>query len=128
MKSIKPNIFKYADYRKYLTDALRMARRRDPDFTIKGFAKYLGLSDRGHLYQILWGKRNVTPDMSLRITNLLKLKEKDTLYFEYLVVWQRAKSKLVQDEYFRRMCSLNPRLKRMGKKLNKKRRSYRKSK
>jgi uncharacterized protein (TIGR02147 family) len=126
MKSIKPNIFRYTDYRKYLDDTFKMARRQDFDFTILKFTKDLGLTKRGHLYQILWGKRNVTPDMSLRITKLLKLKKKGTLYFEYLVMWQRAKSKLVQDEYFKRMCSLNPRLKRMGKKLNKKRRFGRK--
>jgi uncharacterized protein (TIGR02147 family) len=122
MKTIRPDIFRYADYREYLADTFKMARRRDADFTILGFTKALGLSERGHLYQILWGKRNVSPDMSLRITKLLKLKKKDTIYFECLVMWQRAKSKLVQDEYFKRLCSMNPRLKRRGKKLNRKKR------
>jgi uncharacterized protein (TIGR02147 family) len=128
MKTIGPNIFRYTDYRKYLTDALKMARRKIPDFTIQNFSERLGLADRGHLYQILWGKRNVTPDMGLRLTKLLKLKKRNTLYFEYLVMWRRASSKLVQNEYFKRMCRINPRLKRMGKKLNKKRRFARKRK
>jgi len=122
MKTIVPDIFKYTDYRKFLADTFRLARRTDVDFTIKGFTEDLGLAERGHLYQILWGKRNVSAEMSLRITKLLKLNKKDTIYFEYLVVWQRAKSKLVQDEYFERLCSMNPRLKRMRKKLNRKRR------
>jgi uncharacterized protein (TIGR02147 family) len=128
MKTNGPNIFKYTDYRKYLADTFKMARRRDPDFTIRSFSEGLGLAERGHLYQILWGKRNVTPDMGLRITKLLKLKKRDTLYFECLVMWRRASSELVQNEYFKRMCSMNPKLKRMGKKLNKKRRFGRKRK
>jgi uncharacterized protein (TIGR02147 family) len=128
MKTIGPSILKYTDYRRYLTDTLKIARRKIPDFTIQNFSKRLGLADRGHLYQILWGKRNVTPDMGLRLTKLLKLTKKNTLYFEYLVMWRRATSKLVQDEYFKRMCSMNPRLRRMEKKLNKKRRFARKRK
>jgi uncharacterized protein (TIGR02147 family) len=128
MKIIGPNIFKYTDYREYLTAAFKMARRRDPDFTIKGFSKYLGLRHRGHLYQMLWGKRNITTDMSLRMTKALGLRRPDTLYFEYLVMWQRAGSKLVQDEYFGRLCSLNPRLKRLEKELNDERRFARKRK
>ena len=128
MKTIGPNIFKYTDYREYLTDTLKIARRQDPDFKIQDFAEYLGYSDRGHIYQILWGKRGITPEANLRITKLFKLKKRDTLYFEYLVVWQRALSELVQNEYFKRLCLLNPKLKRMMKKLNKKRRFGRKRK
>ena len=128
MKTIGPSIFKYTDYCKYLVDALKMARRKDPDFTVQNFTERLGLADRGHLYQLLWGKRNVTPDMSLRLTKLLKLKKKNTLYFEYLVMWRRAASELTQNEYFKRMCRINPRLKSMAKKLNKKRRFARKRK
>ena len=128
MKTIGPNIFKYTDYREYLTDTFKMARRKIPGFTIQNFSERLGLADRGHLYQLLWGKRNVTPDMSLRISKLLKLKKRNTLYFEYLVMWRRAASELVQNEYFKRMCSINPRLKRVRKKLNKKRRFGRKRK
>jgi uncharacterized protein (TIGR02147 family) len=128
MEIIGQNIFKYTDYREYLTDALKMARRRNPHFTIKGLAEYLGLSHRGHLYQILWGKRNITPDISLRMTKVLKLKEMDTIYFEYLVMWQRAKSKLVQKEYFKRLCSLNPGFKSLRNELNKEKKVVRKRK
>ena len=128
MKTFGPDVLKYTDYREYLADTLKMARRKDPDFKLQGFAEYLGFSDRGCIYQILWGKRNITPDVGLRLTKLFKLKKRNVLYFEYLVMWKQAKSELVQNEYFKRMCWMNPKLKRKRNKLNKKRRFGRKRK
>jgi uncharacterized protein (TIGR02147 family) len=121
VKSFGPDIFKYTNFREYLVDTLKKMKRSDSSFSYRGLAEYLGFSDRGHVYQILSGKRNLTPHVSLQISELLRLNRRKTLYFEYLAMWQQAPSELLQNEYFKRMCWMNPKLKRRRKSLNKKR-------
>jgi len=120
--SFWPDVLKYTDYRKYLAAVLRMAKRKDRKFTVTDFATCLGLVHRVQVYLILEGKRNLSQAAVMRMTKLCKLKKRSALYFEYLVLWQDTDSEILQNEYFKRMCRINPRLKEMAKKLNRKRR------
>ena len=126
--SFWPDVLKYTNYRKYLAAVLRMAKRKDRKSTVTDFATCLGLVHRVQVYLILERKRNLSQTAVMRMTKLCKLKKRSALYFEYLVLWQDTDSEILQNEYFKRMCRINPRLKRMGKKLNKKRRFGRKRK
>ena len=128
MMSFCPDVLKYTDYRKYLAAVLRMAKRKDRKFTVTDFAACLGLVHRVQVYLILERKRNLTQTAVMRMTKLCKLKKRSALYLEYLVLWQDTDSEILQNEYFKRMCRINPRLKSMAKKLNKKRRFARKRK
>jgi uncharacterized protein (TIGR02147 family) len=123
-----PDVLKYTDYRKYLAAVLRMAKRKDRKFTVTDFATCLGLVHRVQVYLILERKRNLSQAAVMRMTKLCKLKKRSALYFEYLVLWQDTDSEILQNEYFKRMCRINPRLKSMAKKLNRKRRFGRKRK
>jgi uncharacterized protein (TIGR02147 family) len=122
MMSFWPDVLKYTDYRKYLAAVLRMAKRKDRKFTVTDFATCLGLVHRVQVYLILERKRNLSQAAVMRMTKLCKLKKRSALYLEYLVLWQDTDSEILQDEYLKRMCRINPRLKSMAKKLNRKRR------
>ena len=126
--SFWPDVLKYTDYRKYLAAVLRTAKRKDRKFTVTDFATCLGLVHRVQVYLILERKRNLSQTAVMRMTKLCKLKKRSALYFEYLVLWQDTDSEILQNEYFKRMCRINPRLKSMAKKLNRKRRFGRKRK
>lgn len=106
------NIFRYINYRKYLRDALKGARKKDPGLTFRTLAKHLGLASSSHVLLILQGKRNMGSLLVLKLSAFLNLKRKEMLYFEHMVDHNQSRTRLERDEYFRRMVGLNHRLKR----------------
>jgi uncharacterized protein (TIGR02147 family) len=106
------NIFRYSDYRKYLRDALKDARKKDPTLSYRTLARHLGLAAPGHVLLVLQGKRNVGSLLLLKLSAFLKLKRKEMFYLEHMTNYNQSRTRLERDEYYRRMVGLNPRLKR----------------
>jgi uncharacterized protein (TIGR02147 family) len=107
-----PDIFKYSDHRKFLKDAFKEIRKIDPGFSYRSLAKQLGLTNYSRVFLVVQGKRNLTFFLSLKLSNYLKLTRKQMYYFEYLTNFNQASTAFERDEYYKRMASLNPRLKK----------------
>ncbi len=102
------NVFRYVDYRKYLRDALKEARKKDPSLTFRTIARHLGLASSSHVLLVLQGKRNMGSLLALKMSAFLKLKRKEMLYFEHMTNYNQSRTRLERDEYYRRMVEFNP--------------------
>jgi uncharacterized protein (TIGR02147 family) len=105
-----PDIFRYTDYRKYLRDAIKALRKKDPTLSYRALAKHIGLLAPSHIFLVIQSKRNLGDLLVLKFSVFLKLKRKEMFYLEHMTHYNQSKSKFERDEYYRRMVSLNPRL------------------
>jgi uncharacterized protein (TIGR02147 family) len=107
-----PNIFRYTDYRKYLRDAIKAMRKKDPTLSYRALAKHIGLLAPSHIFLVLQAKRNLGDLLLLRLSVFLKLKRKEMFYLEHMTHYNQSKTKFEKDEYYRRMVAMNSRLKK----------------
>jgi uncharacterized protein (TIGR02147 family) len=107
-----PDIFKYTDFRKFLKDAIREIRKTDSGFSFRSLATQLGLSTQSQVFLVVQGRRNLTSLLSLKLSKYLKLTRKQMYYFEHMANFNQAPTAFERDEYYARMASLNPKLKK----------------
>lgn len=86
------SIYTYSDFRKYLADFYREKKAANPHFSHRFIAGKVGLKSMGHFSLILKGKANISPGLVLRFCELLKLKRKESEYFEALVRYNQART------------------------------------
>jgi uncharacterized protein (TIGR02147 family) len=110
-----PDIFKFTNFRLYLKAAIKAIRKIQPKFSYRKLAKQLDLTTQSHVLLIVQGKRNLTSQLSLRLSNYLKLPRKQMYYFEHMINYNQASTELELKEYYQRMTSLNPRLRKKKK-------------
>lgn len=84
-------IFQITDPREILVHAYQEKKERNPQFSIRAWAKKLGFRNPSYLSEVLNGKRNLTPDFALRIAPSLDLTEDQRRYFETLTYSVNAK-------------------------------------
>ncbi len=77
-------IFEHANYREFLKAALVERQKKNPQFSLRAFAKQLGLSPAG-LTRILQGQKNLSLDRASEIARKLALGEKETEYLYTLI-------------------------------------------
>lgn len=102
---IKPNVFRYLDFRKYLNESFDFEKRLNPALSYISFSKAAGYSSPNLLQMIIQGKRKLTGSNILSTARLLKLKKQETLYFELLVAFNQARTHQDRDYYFRKILS-----------------------
>lgn len=107
------SIFSYNDPALYLRDAWNSKRAFNKNFTVRAWAKQLGISSYGSFYQIIQGKRPMPKRYVRPISDSLKLAPRESLYLETLVDYSRAKSMESKSHYQERLQDLAP-----GEKLN----------
>jgi uncharacterized protein (TIGR02147 family) len=100
---MKPSIFKYLDYRKFLKDAFEEAQRSNPSLSYLSFAKQAGYTSPNLLQLIIQRKRKLTGANILSTARLLKLKKRETEYFQLLVAFDQAGTHDERDHYLRRI-------------------------
>ena len=76
-------------YRKFLKDALTERCAKKPAYSLRAFAKHLGLSP-SHLSRVMSGEKDLSPQAALRVASELKLKSKETELFLDLVHLESA--------------------------------------
>jgi uncharacterized protein (TIGR02147 family) len=105
MTQIRPNIFKYLDFRDFLQDWFAWRREDEPDFSMRTFLGKVshGLSSSGILSAILKGKRNLSPALKLKVLRALSLKDKEAQYFNLLVDFNQAKGMEEKNQLFQQL-------------------------
>lgn len=88
-------IFDFDDYRKYLAVVLETKRSRNPAFSMRAFAKFLGISSSG-LSEVLQGKTNLSAEQTGKIGQRLGLKRLELDYFCSLVLYSQTNNDLVK--------------------------------
>ena len=92
MKLISQNIYLYLDYRKYLSDYYRAAKKTDKTFTYRSFSEKSGVKAPNFLQWLIEGKRNLAVTTIPRVAAALNLSADEAKYFQVLVLFCQAKT------------------------------------
>jgi len=84
-------VFGFTDYRAYLKSAFVRKIERNPNLSLRSFAKHLGLSPGG-LSRVLKGDKNLSLDRAALVAHKLGLNAEETSFFCLLVRYAQAKS------------------------------------
>lgn len=101
------SVFNYTDYRKFLLDLYRYHKQEDDSFTYRTFAAMLGIKSAGHLVLIIQAKANISIKLTNIVARKIKLKKRETDYFQTLVLFNQAQMQEEKKEYFEKLTSFN---------------------
>ena len=105
------NIFEYTNFREYLRDYFKEAKKENSKFTHRYLAQKLELSTSNLIWRIIQGKRNLTKPVMFKLSQFLSHSKKETQYFENMVSFLQAKTHDEKNLYFKRMIELRHNLK-----------------
>lgn len=105
------NIFEYTNFREYLKDYFKEAKKENPKFTHRYLAQKLELSTSNLIWRIIQGKRNLTKSVMFKLSQVLRHSKKEAQYFDNMVSFLQAKTHDEKNLYFKRMIDLRHKLK-----------------
>lgn len=108
------DLYSYADYREYLKDYFAHQKGAVTHFSFRFFARIAGFSSPGFLKMVMDGQRNLSPSSINKLTKGLKLNQRESAFFEALVLFNQAETRKDKDLYFDRLASLKPHIKFHG--------------
>lgn len=106
MESVQ--VYDYSDPKEYLSAVLAKKKEINPHFSLRAWAKHLGLANHSLLSMVLNGNRRLKSKMAVKIATALKLPEKDAKYFDLLVLYTNASSNDERDLYSSMLAQLHP--------------------
>ncbi len=86
----QPDIFTYLNYREFLADYYRHRKSVDKRFSHRFVMEKVGATSPSWFNDIVKGRINLSGRLLLKLTQLLKLKPRETDYFETLVQYDQA--------------------------------------
>jgi uncharacterized protein (TIGR02147 family) len=85
-------LYQFRDPREVLVWLFQSKKGRNPAFSVRAWSKKLGFKNPSLLSDILNGKRRISPDVALRISENLEFDDNETRFFQSLVFLSNAKS------------------------------------
>jgi uncharacterized protein (TIGR02147 family) len=85
-----PNVFEYTDYRRYLSDWFEEKKKAQPSFSYTSFAQKAGFSDRGFFHNVIHGKRGLTKESLIKVSQAIGHSKAEGEYFENLVYFNKS--------------------------------------
>jgi uncharacterized protein (TIGR02147 family) len=101
-------IYNYLDPADYLKDQLAYKKESNNSFSLRSWAKQLGMKSHGPLHAILNKQRKIPKKIVPALLKSLKLKSKEAKYFEVLVDFHRSKSIDEKSYYKDQLEKLSP--------------------
>lgn len=101
-----PDIFKYTDYRKFISDYYAEQKAALRAFSYQYFARKAGIPNKGFLYNVISGHRNISESMAIKIARAMELTNKETDYFENLVSLNQAQSLWDKDYFLNKVLAI----------------------
>src|SRR5258708_4446297 len=89
--NLKPSIFEYDDYRRYLRDFYLFSKKENKNFSFRFFARLMGYKTSSMLKMIMDGNRNIIPENIDKYVKILKLTKDEAHFFQNLVFLNQAK-------------------------------------
>lgn len=102
------NVFYSLDTSRLIELKFREKKIKNPSFSIRSWAKQMGLKSHGSLQQILSGNRKVPKKYVPLLSKSLSLSDAETLYLDTLIDFERAGSEEERDFYYKRLSNLRP--------------------
>lgn len=99
-------VYDFVNYRDYLKSYFEDRKKWDSKFSHRYISRRLGLSSPNFILMVIQGKRNLTPSLAFKLSEELKIKDKEAEYFENMVGFLQAKTSKEKDKYFNRLMLL----------------------
>lgn len=100
-------IFNHNSYRTYLKDVLAERISHNPSYSLRAFAKQIGLN-HSTLVQVFKAQKNLSADRAHLVGTKLKLTELELEYFELLVRFESAKRVEIKASIEEKINSIRP--------------------
>jgi uncharacterized protein (TIGR02147 family) len=88
--SEKPDVYRYADYRRYLADHYAYAKAAEYGFSFRAFSQRAGIRSSNYLKLVIAGERNLSPEMAGRFAAGCGLRGDRAEFFCELVAYCQA--------------------------------------
>jgi uncharacterized protein (TIGR02147 family) len=103
------SIFDYSEYRKYLEDYYDEKKTENTAFSYQSLASKAGFNNRGFAYNIVKGKKNLSPANCHRVSEALRHNRYEAEYFETLVAFNQARDVKEKNRCFEKLCHIKSR-------------------
>lgn len=99
-----PDIYAYYDYQKYLNDFYQEKKSQHAYFSYRYISQKVGI-DHALVIKIFQGKRHLSSRSIQAFSDLLGLSKRKAEYFEFLVLYGKAKTDRETKRYFEKLLS-----------------------
>jgi uncharacterized protein (TIGR02147 family) len=101
-----PQLLHYLDYRDFLRDYCAHRKTVDAEFSQRTFAREAGLppSSSSLLPAVLNGRRGLSRNLILKFGKAMRLGERESKYFEFLVHFNQAKGMTEKNHFFAQLA------------------------
>ena len=104
------SIFNYTSYREFLHDYYKEQKRLNPSFSYQSFADKAGFKTKTFIYKVIKGKKALAKQSTIKISEAIGLKKKETDYFRAMVNFSNEKDINDKEYYFHQLQKLSKRL------------------
>ena len=84
-------IYQFEDPLEIFVQVFNEKTQRNPQFSIRAWSRKLGFRNPSHVAEVLNGRRNLTVEFGLRVSDALDFNEEEKTYFESLVFLSNAR-------------------------------------
>ncbi len=99
------DVFRYHDYRAFLSDFYAAKKRRGRGFSYRAFSRAAGLGAPNYLKLVISGQRNLTSAMAERFAATCGLGREASDYFVTLVAFNQANNTDDRNQHYQRLTS-----------------------
>jgi uncharacterized protein (TIGR02147 family) len=99
-------IFKYIDYRKFLSDYYSEKKKTTHFFSYRYFSNRANIKSPVFLKQVIEGQRNLTLQAIEKFIGALNLNKKEATFFRHLVQFNQSKTAFEKQEHYSVMLSM----------------------
>jgi uncharacterized protein (TIGR02147 family) len=104
------SIFAYTDYRKFLSDYYEHHKAVNPAFSYQLLSNKAGFSNRGFLYNVIIGSKNLSKSSAVKLSQALQLRPVEADYFENLVSFNQSKNLRERNYFFDKLNAIKSNL------------------
>lgn len=101
-------IYKYLEPIEFISDRFEEIKARNSGYSLRAWAKSLGMKSHGPLHAILRKQRKIPKNLVIPLIKTLKLDKQEAKYFELLVDLSRAKKPEEIEFYQDKLAKLSP--------------------
>jgi uncharacterized protein (TIGR02147 family) len=99
-------VFDFTDYRLFLKAYYQFQKQKNPAFSHRYFALRAKINSSGFYKNVMDGKRSLGRSLIVRFSEAMKLRKKESDYFESMVYFNEAKTVDEKKIFFERMMAL----------------------
>ncbi len=104
-KARRPDVYQYADYRRYLADHYAYAKEHEYGFSYRAFSKRAGIRSTNYLKLVIDGERNLTAPMAQKFARGCGLEGRRVEFFCELTAYCQATTTVERNRSYERLCS-----------------------